>query len=460
MIKKLYADIILHIIDHIDQVKDLVNLANTCHYLRVCVIFKNTRWKHQYEIDFSLQDSSEQRWLYIISSSMNKIQWFTAYCKRRAIEYRWRHGKYQIHIPSEGHLSNGIRLQSIPSDPRSLEDFMIATQYLCDHGKTKWFIERPYWGNIPLKDAAINYVQYSNQYLFISITYPKLYGIGHHTPSDLYIWRWNQLDRQPQCMIKHVIGQFNHYHHWLTTQHIKDQQIYTQIYHLDHQQVKMIIHGGINALHIQSCTDNMIRVIWKDRKIGSARIREIDWRIWEYQTTYIEPKCLASGQVQLNHLVRNTELIRVNNERFMIAGMVYSDPTSLQDVLPNLIMMSIQKTNQVDIIWSIAIHASKFRPILSQQLLIAESRMGYQLLNLENGHQLYHITTPLLSCWSLSGLYPIRSQWEDLIKYEYWKNPIDDAKDERISINSITTYSCNAILYVTDGQPIIVDYTI
>ncbi|RKP04557.1 hypothetical protein THASP1DRAFT_33663 [Thamnocephalis sphaerospora] len=110
--------------------------------------------------------------------------------------------------------------------------------------------------------------------------------------------------------------------------------------------------------------------------------------------------------------------------------------------------------------WSIAQELFSIKPIVSRDMLLVTLPLkGHRLLNLSDGSPIRDITIATLDCWSKSGLYPLRSQWEKMNEDTIRKEPSDDTASTSIKFGACSVASGACIAYA-NGMLGVADYSL
>ncbi|RKP04949.1 hypothetical protein THASP1DRAFT_33228 [Thamnocephalis sphaerospora] len=177
-------EVLDRIIEACDDEHALVSLSFVSKQLRIRVASQQETWHARFELHFTQRDHNEQKWLHQyrresqararLNGAASKmpglrkdpyIDWFGAYCKRRAIEYRWRQGQYVAHrLDIASTHPCGIRLQSIPhtSKRSPASKACVASQWLrAPQQQPEWFLEQLNWGDTGMEHTEIQEAWFS-----------------------------------------------------------------------------------------------------------------------------------------------------------------------------------------------------------------------------------------------------------------------------------------------------------
>ncbi|RKP09768.1 hypothetical protein THASP1DRAFT_28453 [Thamnocephalis sphaerospora] len=299
----------------------LVALARTSKQWRNRVSCRQQWWRRRFEQQFSQHDSKERAWLrqyeraYGVAAivgnpvgeasnlhSSVSLDWFDVYCKRRAVEYRWRHGQYLVHAFTDIADTRpcGARLQSIPFVRNRLfgDDVVVASQWLLDSRQhTTWLLERLYWGDIDVKRIEVSEKLWqSDEYL---VAQAKNKSTKHYS---LYVWHFAALHEPPRTIVEGTqsIRSIDVHKDWLACQYrlpsMTDQDI-TFVYNLINGTHCIDTQSGFSRCCIQRTTADSVYLARTESSWHNSGFNTCE--LWQ-----VTPSRAASFQLQTAAKIR------------------------------------------------------------------------------------------------------------------------------------------------------------
>ncbi|RKP07920.1 hypothetical protein THASP1DRAFT_30257 [Thamnocephalis sphaerospora] len=435
------AEIVYRIVYLSDDEAALVALATTSRWLYACVAAQRKLWRLRFERDFPKEDENELRWLrlyarthlaHLLSAEEQQetllptdelLDWFRAYCSRCATEYRWRRGLHTAHQFKQATdmCVGGIRLQSIINTSRAARGIRVISQRaLAPQQRPVWIAEQPCWDGVDTDGMLVTDYRYSDEYLIIAIEPPSM-SVGS-TNATLYSWHLNALHLPPRLIMSNFMGTISLYKNWLVIRkHFMNDSIPSITLMFDlakHTARPGILEGGANHIHIQKATEDSVCLLWRDKIKAEISHATISWRLWDFTPDRAPPaQCPTVCETQFYAADAYLETCRIDDSRFVIFNSA-SKSYSVDTMPPTIALMEITEANTGATMkekWSITLNLVDIEPIVSRDmLLVTLSHKGHKLLNLSDGSLVHDISIAALSCWSESGLYPLRSRWASM----------------------------------------------
>ncbi|RKP05835.1 hypothetical protein THASP1DRAFT_32336 [Thamnocephalis sphaerospora] len=479
------AEIVYRIVYLSDDEAALVALAATSRWLYACVAAQRKLWRVRFERDFSKQDENELRWLrhyarthlaHLLFAEEQQetllptdelLDWFHAYCSRRATEYRWRHGLYTTHQPKQatGTHIGGVRLQSVISVGRVVQQvYAVSQRIMAPQQRPVWIAEQLCWDGVDTDGMLITEHRYSDEYLVIAVEPPSM-SVGS-TNATLYAWHLNALHLPPRFIMSNFMGTISLYKNWLVVCKCFMNGIPSITLMFDlakHTARPGILEVGANWIYIQKATENSVRLLWRDKIKAEISHATISWRLWDFTPDRAPPvQCPTVCETQFYAADAYLETCRIDDNRFVMYNQT-SRQHSENTMSPNITLMEITESSTGVTMkerWSITQELDKIRPIVSRDMLLVDLPLkGHKLLNLSDGSPVHDISIATLRCWSESGLYPLRS---------LWANVAENITPERLKENTFLTSAgprdstvlSNAILEFSNDMPAVSDFSI
>ncbi|RKP09024.1 hypothetical protein THASP1DRAFT_29175 [Thamnocephalis sphaerospora] len=425
----------------------LVVLSCTSRWLRSRVAFQQELWRRRYARHFPHNDKSEMCWLSLhirtqraielraghgaggLAGPCQKVQldWFNIYCQRRAIEYRWRNGKYVMLRSSSVSEARprGARLQSIPfafsGDPP--ENATVASQRLQpSQERPTWALERLRWRGISTRHAVIEHYLHSDHYLAIVIRHLKKESAVANS-SSLYVWHFSALHRSPRIIATdgRNLRAVEVYNHWLIGQYslsAEAKQTATVVYDLARNTRCADILGEKSDYCVQSTTADGVRIVCTDYALDGDLVT-ITYKLWQIVPDRAAPfQCQATGKTKMYRGVTGPR--RVDNNRFFL----WTNSGGAK--VHNLVLLEICDRPTGTLLkekWSARLEIWEPWSIVAHNLLCVMQEKAIVFLSLHDGSVVRDIPSRILNCWSASGLYPVRSQWAKMTPRTKWHDP-------------------------------------
>ncbi|RKP07447.1 hypothetical protein THASP1DRAFT_30729 [Thamnocephalis sphaerospora] len=481
------AEIVYRIVYVSDDEAALVALAATSRWLYACVAAQRKLWRLRFERDFPKQDENEQRWLRhyarshlahllfaeeqqeVLLQTDELLDWFHAYCSRRATEYRWRRELYTVRLckQANGIHAGGIRLQSIIDFSRGAQDICVVSQrILAPQQQPVWIAEQLCWDGVEAENMLVTEEHYSDEYLVVAVEARSMTMSVGSTNASLYVWHLNALHLPPRLIMRKLMGSISLYKNWLVVRkHFMsgDASSITLVFDLaKHTARPGIIEGGASKLHIQQVTEDSIRLLWRDKIKAEASHAMISWRLWDFTPDRAPPThCPTIYKAQFYASDSRLETCRVDDSRFAMFSRT-SWNRSADTTLPTIALMEIMESDTGATIkekWSTAQELKNIKPIVSRgMLLVALYPDGHMLLNLSDGSLVHNISIATLVCWSESGLYPLRNQWTNMDENSTQKQPNRHSAFDSVEYR-ICSAAPNARIVRIDDMPGVADYS-
>ncbi|RKP08619.1 hypothetical protein THASP1DRAFT_29586 [Thamnocephalis sphaerospora] len=482
------AEIVYRIVYLSDDEAALVALATTSRWLYACVAAQRKLWRLRFERDFPKQDENELRWLrhyarthlaHLLFAEEQQetllptdelLDWFHAYCSRRATEYRWRHGLYKEYQPEQatGTHIGGIRLQSLFSSGRSIQrSFVTSKRILSPQQSPVWITEQLCWGDVDTDSIYIGTHQLSDEYLVIA-TMPNSTGISVGLSSaDLYVWHLDALHLPPRLIVSQLVGHYQLCKNWLI---IRKRYFYgnirsnTLVFDLTkHTFCPDVIEKGSDSLHVQQATTKSIYLLWTDEAKLVKDSTAILFRLWKFTPDIAPPlQCLMNYEVVVHAKGVLPVTYRVDDNRLVL---FYSrNVASIAEASnPNLMLMEVLESESgvsMKEKWSLALDMDDVYAIVSRDLLAVRlSYTSYKLLNLDDGSLFRNIPASGLYPWCLNNLYPLRNQWASMTQDAMWSNPKNN-QAYNFGSNSRQLTSTNAMLILDTKAATVFDFSV
>ncbi|RKP05251.1 hypothetical protein THASP1DRAFT_26219 [Thamnocephalis sphaerospora] len=476
-------EVLDYIIWHSDDEASLLTLSRASRKLRVRVSSHQSLWRKRVEQQFTLRDDNELKWwrlytqtcktaLPYVDSSIgadertangNQVDWFDVYCKRRAVEYRQRHGLYTAYrfdaVAST--CPNGVRLQILLYAYHRLpvhKMFVASRWWLTRQQRLTWILERPCWKGVDIRRLQIYEYLQSDEYLIVRVMHlnesvsPLLYS--------LYAWHVPTLHKPPCAIVtKQWITSTSVRADWLLIHHRAPQTpslTMLHVYNLNSGEN----HPGPSTsrqytfCHIQRATAEDVHIICMDDAGSDNGSTMVSYRL--YQSTL---DCAEKWQflAALNARVDNirTAPQRVDDSRFII----WTSQEEHGVFMPALVLLEISSSPTGTVMerkWMSNTQAYLVRPIVSRSLLLINWKNVYHYLNLDSGMTVRDVT-PIPQPWAEVGLYPTKNMWTGMTKDTEWYNPWCDFI-QRIPRDSLPVVSPGALFFANDSTYILLDY--
>ncbi|RKP09929.1 hypothetical protein THASP1DRAFT_22296 [Thamnocephalis sphaerospora] len=451
------SEVFNRIAEACDDEAALVVLSCASRQLRIRVSCQQKLWRARFELQFPQNDSKEQRWLSQyerarlaearLGNTANRLSglerkapfdWFDAYCKRRAVEYRWRHGRYTVHqVGKVTAYPRGIRLQSIPyGSSGSFTGNVVASQWLpASQQRPVWFLEQPCWDGVDMQHMEMRGKWWSDEYLAIR-TWDRMADCH-----PLHVWHLNALHRPPRTIntsMKEVYD-MNIYGSWL---------IWWTVGSLMSKQYTVCVHNFANGFfHLDVLGGPGLCCILRTGTESCAGLLQPPTSCGKL---HLIGQCRSSGK-------RLEKLQRIDHDRFILWSGTGSEPSPASP--PNLVLVeTVNGTSGVSLKerWTRSMHVTDVRPIVSRNLLIVYE--NYVTLTFVSLSDAANVSRVHLDCWTHNGLYPLESMWTKMADKDTWHDPRNstaiDLHEKADMVSSPT-----ATLYSRKGTHIVVDYT-
>ncbi|RKP06602.1 hypothetical protein THASP1DRAFT_31588 [Thamnocephalis sphaerospora] len=469
------------IIEASDDEATLVAVSCTSRRLRIRVANRHKLWRERFERDFPQHDDKEQEWLRLykrtyeteaytsgiasvlpLPQSESPLDWFSAYCKRRATEYRWRHGQFMVHrlVDAADAYPCGVRIQNIPhARARSpLRSAVVASQWrLKDQKHPVWLLEELCWDGVDVECMEIWEERHSDDYLVIQAREKTTYCYS------LYIWHFAELYRAPRVI--------NTDKGWVRDVKVcGDWLIYRWMVSSDSRQNVICVYDLAKGSYCSDVRDNLFYCILRTTadSVYIAWI-ECDKDRHSYIVVTYNMWCIAPGQAapvrwqsaRKTNMNDGTGTImpqRIDDNRFIIFANCDFEPDP--DAPPPLVLVELVDDETGTIMeekWSRNMRISRLQTIGSRNLLMVMQGRDMVLLNLADGSIVHHSNRTHLDCWRLSGLYPLDDQWTRMDKDETWSDPKTDAA-LNVQVGATQAHSPTALFYGKNGTFTILDY--
>ncbi|RKP05230.1 hypothetical protein THASP1DRAFT_32931 [Thamnocephalis sphaerospora] len=482
------AEIVYRIVYVSDDEEALVALAATSRWLHACVAAQRKLWRRRFERDFPRQDENELRWLQLYARTHladrlfaekqqevllptdELLDWFHAYCSRRATEYRWRHGLYTVQQAKQvaGICVGGIRLQSIIITSRATRDMRVLSQrILAPQQRPIWITEQLCWDGVDAENMLVTEERYSDEYLVIAVEARSMAMSVGSTNASLYVWHLNALHLPPRLIMRRFMGSISLYKNWLVVRkHFMSggAPSITLVFDLAKNTARPgIIEGGASKLHIQQVTKDNVRLLWRDKIKAKESHAMVSWRLWDFTPDRAPPThCPTIYKAQFYANDSRLETCRVDDSRFAMFSRT-SWNRSADTTLPTIALMEIMESDTGTTIkekWSTAQELTSIEPIVSRDmLLVTLPSEKYMLLNLSDGSPIHDISIATLDCWSGNGLYPLRSQWTNMAEKITLERLKGDPDLASIGVKTFSA-SSNAMLIFVDDIPAAADFSL
>ncbi|RKP06322.1 hypothetical protein THASP1DRAFT_31856 [Thamnocephalis sphaerospora] len=475
------------IIEAADDEVALVVLSCASRRLYIQVSSRQRLWRERFQQQFSQSDDKEQAWLLqykracwaevriesidgrtpILKSSF-ELNWFDIYCKRRAVEYRWRRGKYTVHRLENvaDTLPDGIRLQSILHRriPSAANDVVVASQWkLVSQKQSIWLFERLCWKGVDTDHAEILDRWNLGEYLAIH-THDQSRSRYH-----LHFWHFAALHRPPRTVVVDWNTGYELCQHgeWIVGRYVRSRQnkqwgIFA--YHLAKGVYCADTLRDESHCYIQHATTDTVRIFMLryDQMARGPLVADYElWQVTLSQTASFQWQ--AAGQVAIKYGTFSEKInqLRADADRLVLWSSTSTAPSSAMP--PNLVLLEIADGAvgaSLKEKWSSRVSAEGVRSIASHNLLGVWNLNTISMLSLADGSEVYRVQLRHLDCWDHSGLYPPVSQWTAMVKDQMWRNPrLERSLNLRRSADHVS--SPTATLYRDDdGDFVLIDYTV
>ncbi|RKP10844.1 hypothetical protein THASP1DRAFT_27383 [Thamnocephalis sphaerospora] len=481
------AEIVYRIVYLSDDEAGLVALAATSRWLYACVAAQRKLWRLRFERDFPKQDKNEQHWLQlcarthladrlfaqeqqeVLLQTDELLDWFRVYCSRRATEYRWRHGLYTVRQAkqADGTCVGGIRLQSIITAKRTVEDLYVLSQrILAPQQQPVWIFEQPCWDGVDTDCTYITEHRLSNDYLVVAVEPPALIPTIKSAEATLYAWHLDALHLPPRLIMSDFAGSISLHKNWLVAHnHFANDSIpgITFVFELDkHTSRPGIIEGGSRKLQVQQATSDSVRILCRDKISAEESHAMVSWQLWDFTPDRAPPtQCLAAYEAPFYAADFFLATCRIDDSRFIVYNFdAARQPTDTMP--PTIALMTITESSAgvaIKETWSLAQELNDIELIVSRNMILLSLPPNHhKLLNLSDGSLVHDIPLATLDFWSESGLYPVRSQWANMTEKDAQKHLHGDPTFAFAGSVSWST-SPNAKVLFTSDPPAVADYS-
>ncbi|RKP06118.1 hypothetical protein THASP1DRAFT_25502 [Thamnocephalis sphaerospora] len=461
----------------------LVSLSCTSKRLRVRVSHRQKLWRGRFEQQFPQRDDKEREWLcqykrtyqaktYVSNAAEglpsqpddSPLDWFDAYCKRRATEYRWRHGQYAVNrlVDVADACPRGVRLQSIPYAPRrsSPDKAVVASQWqLISQVQPTWLLESLCWDGIDVENREIWDMWRSDDYLVIQTMNTSNHSVRRNA---LHVWHFAALDVPPQTIRTksgwiHDVSVREHWliYRWEPSTLFK--QHFICVYNLAKGSYCSDARDDL-AYCILRTTADSVYIAWIESDRDSYSYIAVTYNMWRIAPGQAAPfQWQSSKKTEMSDGASTITPRRIDDNRFIMSANYDFEPNP--GLPPPLVLVELVdgKTGTVmEEKWSRTMRISRLQPIGSRNLLMVEQGRKTVLLSLSDGSVVHRMHYVHLDCWRISGLYPLNDQWAKMADDETWADPKTDVS---LSVHNATqVFLPTAILYGTNGALTVVDY--
>ncbi|RKP09040.1 hypothetical protein THASP1DRAFT_29169 [Thamnocephalis sphaerospora] len=480
--KRIPDEVLDHIVEICNDEAALVVLSCASKRLRSRVACRQEAWRKRFERQFLQSNDSEQKWLHqhmrakraathlgdttsilLFPQGSAQFDWFDAYCERRAVEYRWRHGKYAAHrLTNTANVRpRGVRLQSIlcAFDYSPAGDVAVVSQWLiASPRQSAWFSEPLYWGDMDTEDVVVLSKRQSDEYLVIQ---------AWNMLVDCYslcVWHTAAPHRPPRTIItdKREIPDVSLRGSWLAHRiaHSADTGQYGAafVYDLARGACYSDIQGNIHTCCSLNATTDRMRIVCVEYNKSTSSPVTIAYKLWQVAPDRAEPmQCQATGRKAMSLKQGDIKLQRIDDGKFIL----YSRETDDLDPISAPTISLVEVVDEASGVllkekWSLGIRVMDIRSIASHDLFsIQQTYDKWLLLSLIDGSEVRRVH---FNCWICSGLYPPDDQWAKMIDDSMWWNPRDDPT-LHIHEEASQELSPAAIVYGHDDAITVVDYT-
>ncbi|RKP10467.1 hypothetical protein THASP1DRAFT_27748 [Thamnocephalis sphaerospora] len=482
--KYIPSEVLDQIIEAADDEDALVVLSCASTRLRLRVSSRQKLWHERFERQFPQNDDNEQKWLQLYkqtsqaaacigqtgkrappSQNNSLLNWFDAYCKRRLVEYRWRHGRYTVHQTTSisDTYPRGIRIQMIPCTRgkriNSPDDMPIAAQWVvATQQQPVWAMERPCWGNVDMTHVRMHKKWCSDKYLVIQAANVQTRCY------ILYIWRSSALWSPPRIINVGTKWSSNLELRgkWLVYWHIisaKDSQHTMRVYDLDRNTFCADILTSYSSCSILRATAESAWIVKVEHYTNSSEATAVTYTLWSVdhnQAVPFQPQ-VTSKATMYSGDIGDILVRRIDDSSFILWSDSEDEPDSAMS--PTLVFVDVLEgapKASLDVRWAMYQKAPEIQPITSRNLLAVKIAFdSVKMLSLHDGSEVHRTQ---LDCWGISGLYPPDRQWERMAKDVKWQSPKHNpvlGVDKTADIKS----SPAAIVYSHEGLFTIIDYT-
>ncbi|RKP08872.1 hypothetical protein THASP1DRAFT_29335 [Thamnocephalis sphaerospora] len=464
----------------------LALLSCTSRRLRACVAARQSWWQERFKQHFPQNDDKEEQWLRLHVRTQKAVEsgvgggsrlsfqrrdsqfdWFDAYCRRRAIEYRWRHGLYTLHLLADATdiRPNGTRLQSIPlvSVGSSLQDATVASQWrLPSQQQPTWIMERLCWDYVRMEHMVAVWCLWSEEYLVIQVKRHSAEPIDSSF-SSLYAWHFAALHRPPRpIIVNQCIYYIDMRKSWLAVQYkctSRARQATTVVHDLSKEQWCSDILGNVSSGRIQNIAAHGVYIVRVGHNYASGPTL-VGYQLWKAipgQDTSFQ--CQAKGNILMDSSGPGRGIIvsrRIDDTRFII--WIRNSANLASGATPNLVLVKVSRKKTGTTLtekWAINTKGQKVWSVVSRNLLLVTKRnKPITLLNLDDGAVVHNV---ILDCWYYSGLYPPKGQWERMANGTMWLDPREDIAPGDPQ-NTEWQSSPTSILVSADNSHFLADY--
>ncbi|KAI8056770.1 hypothetical protein BDF22DRAFT_667853 [Syncephalis plumigaleata] len=439
-------------------------------------------WQYQYKQRYTLKDKNEVQWLtwYIrtihaansrpvsrhesrynytnrgVNKQHHNINWFHAFCHRRATEARW--------FQKRGYL-----LQSIETSMNDIAPYVVLQRVYCNHRQLHEFdiIEQC----LPL-NKPINHAFWRARKVYCSKTDAKLYvrqllmsdqftvAMGKHMEekrqqqqqqqkekeeiSKMLIWPTNRLFNLSPRIIFYPCNEFVEINgRWLLlccTEKDHDKTtnkttLWTTVRVLDLATGRMcggFIKKAKGRVFLQRTSNDAAIVLYAAIR-DNGPLHVINWSLWRFsldEQPNHGPCCLMTGECTLSNTKLTFCPVQVLDEhRFLVRHLYNNYAESIPDELPqdllSLAVISTHYNKDIDEaasyrrpVWQRNVHMVAVTPLLSHHRIIAASDQGWTSYNMNDGTVLSHVSMDILA--SLLGRYIPEMKINSLIGVPFW----------------------------------------
>ncbi|KAI8058046.1 hypothetical protein BDF22DRAFT_663488 [Syncephalis plumigaleata] len=413
----------------------IVALASCSRQLWMHISQLQAIWRRRYHEYYSLNDDREVKWMTwyrktlrtstsSISSSSTKgitvkhdgINWFRAFCQRRATDINWfRNSQDQLRsITKDVHGNDRvIVLQRIFRRHIGLKKCCIIEQCQPINGTTRdrfWRLRKLNYTNITQK-AVVRRVLMSDTYLMVLISSQDYALDTEDSTGNILVWPIHRVaTMEPRRLFYpyrnniSIRGNWALFHCLLEESNLalRYKVVSVNVLNLATGQISSNTFGGpISVTFLQRVTDDTV-VVFSACANTSHRPFNVDWHVWQFSNSNTEHsnRCLLTGSFntwQFNELLPPIE--RLDNDRVLVKC-AYHYKKDFPNVDDNdhittlaVISTRYHNSNRQPIhehppVWSRHALMLFAKAFVSLDQVITMSDKGWTIYNLSNGDML------------------------------------------------------------------------
>ncbi|KAI8050580.1 hypothetical protein BDF22DRAFT_695692 [Syncephalis plumigaleata] len=438
----------------------LVQLATCSRWLWHNIGNQQLAWRQRYQQRYSFDDDEEVKWMswYLKAIRLDKkqssynnsrerfirldslrVNWFRAFCCRRATEARWLSDSplplERIRGPLNLCNTNIVVLQRMPYHRRTLYQCGIIEQCqrINDPRELRFWRLRNLVHPRLNPDTTIEQFMLSDRY--IVLVRGKLNNPRDRIsePNNIFVWSVRWRDNTPRyyafpCNRKACVRG-----RWMTITHAYGNPPFpetsTRVFDLaTGRMCSGVIIGFGSESHLQRVTEDAALVFHTSvEESGDSSI--IKWSVWRFSVHQLEdsPRKLMQGSLTIEQLTgKETITTRLDDDRVLVCNtsihrlknpkwIMNREPIDLALISTRTRHMNGEEELQSDCrpVWSRYIQVASARPFISSDRLVVMANETWMVYQLSAG--------VMLSCIDMNTIKASLDEYCSLESYEYLK---------------------------------------